>query len=195
MTPARILIDRIEVMRQGRDKPVLVAVDGWSASGKSTFAAQVADQIGAVVIDGDEFYAGGSPSEWDGMSPADKAGHCIDWRRQRPVLEALARGETASWHAYDWDSHDGSFIISESSCSPAPVVILEGVYSARPELADLFDLRVLYSAPAELRRRRWIEREGEVYLDEWARRWSEAETGYFTQVMTPEEFDLVLAAE
>jgi uridine kinase len=73
------------------------------------------------------------------------------------------------------------------------VVILEGAYSARPELAALFHLRVLYQAPAEMRRRRWVEREGEGYFDDWARRWSEAEDWYFTHVMPPDRFDLVLS--
>jgi hypothetical protein len=67
------------------------------------------------------------------------------------------------------------------------------VYSARPELADLFHLRVLYDAPAEMRRRRWVAREGEGYFDDWARRWSEAEDWFFTHVMPPDRFDLVLS--
>jgi uridine kinase len=79
-------------------------------------------------------------------------------------------------------------------CPAASVVILEGVYSARPELADLFRLRVLYDAPAHLRHQQWMKREGEDYLDEWARRWSEAEDWYFSHVMPTERFDLVLSA-
>jgi uridine kinase len=172
---------------------VIVAIDGHSAAGKSTLAAEVAGQVGAVVIDGDDFYAGGSADEWDAMSAAAKADHCIDWRRQRPILEALARGEPATWRPYDWEANDGSLMTEPTVCPPAPVVILEGVYSARPELADLFDLRVLYDAPPDSRHRRWVEREGEGYFDEWARRWSEAEEWYFTRVMTPDRFDLILS--
>jgi hypothetical protein len=44
-----------------------------------------------------------------------------------------------------------------------------------------------------MRRRRWVEREGEGYFDDWARRWSEAEDWYFTHVMPPDRFDLVLS--
>jgi uridine kinase len=172
---------------------VLVAIDGHSASGKSTLAGEVAGRVGAAVIDGDDFYAGGSGSQWDAMSSAEKADHCIEWRRQRPVLETLARGETASWHAYDWVADDGQSMRGPTVCPPAPVIILEGVYSARPELGDLFDLRVLYDAPAAVRHRRWVEREGKDYFDDWARRWSEAEEWYFTRIMTPDRFDLILS--
>jgi uridine kinase len=192
MSAAAQLVEAIH--RLDRPGPSLVAIDGPSAAGKSRLTAEVASQLPAVVIDGDDFYAGGTAEEWDAMSPAEKAAHCIDWRRQRPVLEALARGQKRSWHAYDWGANDGRLMDQPTVVSPAPVVILEGVYSARPELADLFDLRVLLDAPAEVRRRRWVGREGEGALDEWARRWSEAEEWYFSRVMPPERFDLVLSS-
>jgi uridine kinase len=191
MDPAAALVRAIRDL--GRREIVLVAIDGHSAAGKSTLAAQVGTQVGAAVIDGDDFYAGGPAALWDAMSAAEKADHCIDWRRQRPVLETLARGGTATWHPYDWEADEGRLISEVTVCPPASVVILEGVYSARPELADLFHLRVLYDAAADLRRQRWAKREGEGYLDDWARRWSEAEDWYFTHVMTPDRFDLILS--
>lgn len=175
-----------------RDRPLLVALDGRSAAGKSTLAAAVAPLVEAGVIDGDDFYSGGTAAEWDAMSPAEKVDHCIDWRRQRPVLEALSRGETAGWHRYDWETDDGRLEKTLVKCEAAPVIVLDGAYSARPELADLFDLRVLYDAPAELRRRRLIQREGEDHQAAWNARWDEAEQWYFSRVMLPEAFDLVI---
>lgn len=191
MVTASVLVEAI--LRLDRPGPKLVAIDGRSAVGKSTLAAAVADTLDALVIDGDDFYAGGTAEEWDAMSPAGKAAHCIDWRRQRPILEQLAKGEQATWHAYDWEANDGRLSESRSVALPRPVVILEGVYSARPELADLFHLRVLAEAPAAVRHERWVAREGEGYPDDWSRRWTEAEDWYFTRVMPPEAFDLMLA--
>jgi uridine kinase len=74
------------------------------------------------------------------------------------------------------------------------VVILEGVYSARPELADLLDLRVLCDIPAEIRRQWIVEREGGDDRNEWNRRWEEAEQWYFGRVMPRDRFDLVIPA-
>jgi uridine kinase len=194
MDPVSVLAGRIRQIKRDRPGPILVALDGRSAAGKSTLAALVAQLVGAVVIDGDGFYSGGTASTWDAMSAAEKAGHCIDWRRQRPVLETLARGETAHWHPYDWEADDGSLAQTLIVCEPAPVIILDGVYSGRPELADLFDLRVLLDAPTDLRKEWLIEREGEGYREEWNARWDEAEQWYFGTVMPPEAFDLVLPA-
>ncbi len=146
MDPGSKLANRIRELAEGRHAPLLVALDGRSAAGKSTLAARVAPLVNACVIDGDNFYSGGTAATWDAMSAAEKVDHCIEWRRQRPVLELLSRRETASWHPYDWESDDGSLAPHLVTCAPAPVVILDGAYSARPELADLFDLRVLLDA-------------------------------------------------
>ena len=78
------------------------------------------------------------------------------------------------------------------SAGPAAVVILDGAYSARPELADLFALRVLLDVPRPARRERLLQREGERYRAEWEARWGEAEDLYFETLLPPGSFDLVL---
>jgi len=75
---------------------------------------------------------------------------------------------------------------------PAPVIVLEGAYSARPELADLIDLTVLVDAPLQLRLARLAAREAPSFLEAWHRRWDDAEAHYFTHVRPPSSFDLVV---
>jgi uridine kinase len=195
MDPASMLVDRITAIGRDVSRPVMVAIDGGSGAGKSTLALEVGRRIDFAVIDGDDFYAGRTAAEWDSRGAAENADRCIDWRRQRPVLGALARGREASWRAYDWITDDGRLLEQTTLCPPAPVIVLEGVYSARPELSDLFDLRVLYHAPAAVRRRRMVEREGEDHRTEWNNRWEEAEQWYFSRVMPPGAFDMVLSAK
>ena len=187
------LVARIEVESHAQGEPLTVALDGRSGAGKSTLARAVADAIGATVIESDDFYAGGSGESWDAMSAADKAAYVIDWRAQRPVLEALHRGEPESYHPYDWDdeANDG-WAPHVVTVVPAPVVILDGAYSARPELADLLDLRVLLLIDDDVRRAQLLAREGDLYRSDWEARWTEAELHYFGTVMPPEAFDLVL---
>lgn len=192
--PATQLNTLLAKLALGRATPLLAALDGRSAVGKSTLASRIAAETGAAVIDCDDFYSGGTGAEWDAMTPAQKAAHCIDWRRQRPVLEALSAGRPAIWHSYDWHADDDRLLGTPTQCEPAPIVILEGVYSARPELADLLDLRVLIEAPPALRRDRLVLREGKDFRTDWNDRWTEAEDWYFSRVMPPETFDLVLEA-
>lgn len=112
------------------DGPYVMALDGRSGVGKSTLAALLAENVGAALIEGDDFFAGGTGLRSD--SPAIRAADCIDWPRQRAVLDALRQGRAASWRAFDWEAFDGRLQSSVSELSPRSVVILEGVYSARP---------------------------------------------------------------
>jgi uridine kinase len=189
---ALILYVRIRALQAASPAPLLVALDGRSGVGKSTVARGVAAEIGAgaLVIDGDDFYCGGDDAYWDALAPTEKVDLVIDWRRQRTLLECLRREEPVTWRPYDWDADDGR-LAAEVTAGPAGVVILDGAYSARPELADLFSLRGL-DAPRHVRRARLLQREGAHYRAEWEARWGEAEDLYFGQLMPPSAFDLVL---
>jgi uridine kinase len=74
----------------------------------------------------------------------------------------------------------------------ADIVILEGAYSARPELHDVLDVLILLDTPSRQRRRQLLEREGEHFRADWNARWSTAEDHYFAVIMPPDRFDHVL---
>jgi uridine kinase len=188
---ADVLCDRIGSLRAVASAPIVVVLDGRSAVGKSTLAQEVAARTAALAIDGDDFYRGGDDAFWQARSPAEKVDLVIDWRRQRAVLTKLRRGEPARWRPYDWGADDGR-LGAEVHAGPAAVVILDGAYSARPELADLCALRVLLHVSRRVRRERLLRREGERSRAERESRWAEAEDLYFDQVMPAESFDLVL---
>lgn len=192
-TEASRFISAIEQQLEGRDRPLLVGLDGRSGVGKSTLAADAAQRLPSVaVIKGDEFYSGGAQEEWDEHTAEEKASVVIDWQRQLAVLESLGRGQAASWHCYDWEAFDGRLVIEPTVTPPADVVVLEGAYSCRPELAERLDLTVLLRIDNDARLRRLLDRDGQEYRDDWLARWTEAEDHYFSLVRPPESFDLVL---
>lgn len=180
-----------------RARPVVVALDGGSGAGKSVLAQAVALHTGGSVLDGDDFYAPRLGREGlvaaEARSVAELADDgVIDWRRLRSqALEPLAAGRPARYHPYDWDAYDGRLLEREVVVEPAPVVIVDGVFSARPELADLVDLRVLVRTPAALRTQRVVERDEND--PRWLAVWSSAEQHYFTHVSPPDGFDLLVS--
>jgi uridine kinase len=181
----------VETRRAGYTLPFIVAIDGRSGAGKSTLAARLADALGGAVLDGDAFFAGGVDVRSD--RPEQRAADCISWPEQRKVLEALRSGRPASFTGFDWVAFDGSLEEQETLVLPRSVVIVEGVYSARPELADLIDLRVLLRVPDDLRKGRLLAREGTI--TDWERQWHEAEDWYFAHAAPPEWFDVVVDGE
>lgn len=151
----------------------------------------VAQRTGALLIDGDDFYR---HANWDELSDADRADLCIDWRAQRDVLAAVANQQTTGWQPYDWDADDGRLSVEWTEHQPKyAVVVLEGTFSARPEMHDLLTLKVLLTAEPSQQRERIIEREGTDHWRSWAHMWMGAEDHYFSRIMPPEKFDLVIS--
>jgi uridine kinase len=56
-------------LQAAADAPLLVALDGRSGAGKPTLARAVGALVGALVIDGDDFYRGGTDGYWDAQGP------------------------------------------------------------------------------------------------------------------------------
>lgn len=199
---ARRLLDHVDAVLPPGSAPLVLGLDGRSGSGKSTLARTLAELLEArgttvTVIEGDDFYGGGSAATWDARDVAAKVAGVIDWRRQREVLHRLRDEGSAEWapfdwYADDWDADEVPLVATPVRVRAADVVVLEGAYSCRPELHDLLDLRVLLDIPADVRRRQLLEREGETYRADWEARWSAAEAHYFGTIMPPAAFDLVV---
>jgi uridine kinase len=153
----------------------VVAVDGPSAAGKSTFAARLSGALdGAPVVRSDDF-----PVPWDGDPLA--------WWPpvSAQVLEPLRAGRAGRFRRYDW--HRGRYA-EEVVIPVAPVLILEGVGAARQEAPAAF--RIWIEAPHDVRRRRAAERGDD--LTSWDR-WAETEARLFSADRTRERADLILA--
>ncbi len=182
-----------EIIKKG-NKPMLVALDGRSGTGKSTIAKKIAERLGGVEIIADDFWTGGSNDEWDKKSPKEKAALAIDWKRIRSeVLEPLLAGKSASWQPFDWKAGHG---LSQNMLhsDPKPLIVLDGAYSTRPELQDLIDFSILVEVPDDANRRaRLRKRESEEYMNDWHGRWDIAEDYYFSKVRPRKSFDLVIA--
>lgn len=196
---AAVIIAEIRRLMARRARPILVALDGGSGSGKSTLASLIARELDAVEIPGDDFFAAGiTDAGWNARNAEQRAADGIDWRRLRAeALEPLLAGKPATWHPFDFIAGlrpDGTYGMSKDYVErePAAVIVLDGAYSARPELADLIDLSVLVDAPLAARHARLAAREDKEFLAAWHARWDAAEAYYFTRVRPPSSFDLVV---
>ena len=186
-----------EINKRHTDKTTnfLVAIDGRSGTGKSTLAQLVAEKVNGVIVIGDDFYSGGNDDRWQECTPQVKADMVIDWKKMRvEVLEPLKSGKTASWHPLDFVPGKGWVGWKDEivRLEPSNVIILEGAYSARPELRGIVDLTVLVESTDDVRKRQLRDREGEKFMKKWHEIWDEAEDYYFSKVSPNETFDLVI---
>lgn len=193
-----MLAATIQRLATERKRPILVALDGGSGAGKSTIAAQLKSELAAAVIPLDDFFSGNIPDhQWDEFTVEEKLKNVFDWERVRKaVIKPLLNRCSAHWHAFDFQSGlqaDGTYKmeVEPKLIQPAPIILLEGAYSASTQLADLVDMAVLVDVPMEERHARLARREDPEFLKNWHKRWDEVERYYFEQVRPKEHFDIV----
>jgi molybdopterin-guanine dinucleotide biosynthesis protein A/uridine kinase len=188
------ILDLAAERRKGGGRPVVIAIDGPSCSGKSILATAVALRSGASILEGDDFYRQTLPSltatQREGMSDAAVVDAVIDWERLRDEgLLPLRAGHPATFQPYDWETNDGR-LAAPKTIPPADLIITEGVYAARPELTDLVDIAVYLGVDPDVRANRYAQREDDD--PDWRRFWERGEVYYFSAVRPPASFDLQL---
>lgn len=170
----------------------LLAVDGHSAAGKSTLArALQTKHHHAVIVQADDFYR---PLDAGYRATLDAAGgyaEYYDWQRlEAHVLRPLRSGTMARYQRYDWGTNElGDWVELE----PEGLVIVEGCFSARPELRSYYDIIVFVVASSVVRQQR--QRVRNDASDVWMARWDAAER-YYLERFRPESYaDMVLRGE
>ena len=180
-------------------RPIVVAIDGGSGAGKSTIANAIRLRTAAALITLDDFYDARIPDHaWATMPVSRRLGEVFDWRRVRErAIEPLLAGRPGRWRAFDFASGlraDGTYGLQDAftEIAPAPLVLLEGAYSASPPLADVVDVSVLIDVPVDERHRRTDARDDAAFLRGWHETWDDVERFYFEAVRPRQTFDYVL---
>jgi uridine kinase len=170
--------------REAAPGMLVLAIDGHGGSGKSTIAAALAGAAGAALVHTDDFFRSADPARGE-QRPLESY---YDWRRLRAeALEPLRARRGASFRRFDWDR--GSGLDGTVSVEPAGLIVVEGVFSSSPELADHVDRAVFVDTPEPERLRRL---RGRVAPEEWDDEWLRAEQAYFRLIRPPSSFDLTV---
>ena len=119
------VVDRLASTARSHTGPFLIALDGRSASGKTTLAARLASVTpGTVVVHTDDIAWCHSRFGWDDL--------LIDG-----IIEPLRRGEMVDYRPPAWDARgrEGSITVA----AHASVVVIEGVGAGRATIAHAVD--------------------------------------------------------
>ena len=188
-----LILDAAAERRAGLDRPIVIAIDGPSCVGKSILANAVALRAGGSVLEGDDFYRTAlqrlSVAQREVISDAGVVDAVIDWERLRDeALLPLRARHPATFQPYDWNADDGR-LAPPKTIPAADVIIVDGVYAARPELAELVDMTVYLGVDPQTRASRYAARNNDP---DWARFWERGEAHYFVHLRPPASFDLQL---
>jgi uridine kinase len=173
-----------------KQSTLLIGIDGCGGSGKSTLANVFKECCANVtIVHMDDFYF--SKKQLNPVHPTQKpVGADVDWERVfKQVIEPISQGNQGYYQRYDWDRD----LLAEWHTVPAGgIVVIEGVYSTREELADYYDFTIWVDCPRELRLSRGIERDGEEARQIWEDNWMIGEDIYMEEHKPQERANLVV---
>lgn len=166
-----------------------VGIDGGGAAGKSTLAEKLrilGERVDVVHMD--DFYR---PSWEIPLVTPDMIGGNFDWEKMyRQVLGPLTRDEPGRYQPYDWRIDN---FLDWVNVPVGGIVLIEGCYSIRAELAPLYDLRIWVDSPRDFRFQRGVARDGEISRELWANVWLPAEDVYFAVQHPEQSADIILS--
>ncbi len=154
------------------DKPLVIALDGFCASGKTTLAAELADRYGARVIHTDDFYL---PLEMRSEERYAQPGGTIHYERLKAeVVDRL--GEPSL--TYGVFSHEVMGIVRHVTLPLADITVIEGAYASHPYFGDYAAVRLFMETDPDEQRRRILLRNGPERLKLFEERWIPYERRY-----------------
>jgi len=159
-----------------RHATLLVGIDGPGGAGKSSFAHGLArHRRDVTIVEMDDFFLPSS-ARVAGDPRSKPIGADFDWQRLRDqVLLPLGEDQPGWYQRYDWEQDH----LTEWHTIPVGgVVVVEGVYSTRDELAMGYDFTIWLDCPPQTRLARGVARSGESIREIWEQDWMVAEDLY-----------------
>jgi len=148
-----------------KNKKAIIAIEGGSASGKTTLAASLERIYCCPVFHMDDFFLQlhqRTPERY-----AEPGGNVDRERFKSEVLEPFRIGKDVSYVRFDCKEQ---VFQKPKQIAAGPLAIVEGVYSMHPELMPCYDLSVWIDISPDEQRRRLIKRNGpyaQVFFDKW----------------------------
>lgn len=171
--------------RLPRQERLLLAIDGGSASGKTTLAALLAQRYGCPVFHMDDFFL--RSEQRTPQRLAEPGGNVDRERFFSEVLQPLRQGGPASYRRYDCRTGQ---LLPPVLRQAGQLNVIEGAYSMHPELSALYDLSVFLAVSPETQRRRILQREPAFKQQLFFQKWIPMENRYFQAFSIPERCDL-----
>ena len=154
------------------ERPLVLALDGFCASGKSTLAEEFRRRYGARVIHTDDFYL---PAPMRSDARYAEPGGTIHYERLREEVIGRLGEPSLTFGIFSHEKMDvGEYLTLPFS----PVTVIEGAYACHPALGDYADIRCFMETDPAEQRRRILRRNGPERLRMFEERWIPYEIRY-----------------
>ena len=176
----------VDSLLQESRKTILIAIEGASASGKSSLASLLGEVYSCNVFHCDDFFL--RPEQRTEERYKEPGGN-IDYERMSEELIApLLTGLPFAFHPFDCQK---MALAPAVEVEPERMSIIEGAYCMHPKMAVPYNLRIfLQISPTEQKKR--LERRNPGMLQQFLTEWIPLEERYFKHFAIEQSCDLVL---
>ena len=165
--------------------PVVVAIDGRCASGKTTIAACLQEKLSCEVIHMDDLFL--RPEQRTEERLKTPGGN-VDYERfLEEVIIPLKQEEAFFYRPYDCHTQTLKAPVEVKGC---PVILVEGSYSCHPCLYENYDLHIFLDVDKETQLQRIRLRNGEEMAKSFVQEWIPLEEAYFLVFNIKEKCEL-----
>ena len=177
------LIDK----KRSESYSVALAIEGGSASGKSTLGEILREVYGCTVLHMDDFFL--RPEQRTKERLAEVGGN-VDYERfLSEVLIPLKEGRTIEYRRFDCTA---MAVMPAVMIEPCELTVIEGAYSMHPALARYYDLKVFLDIGKEFQMSRIEKRNSPEMAKRFFSEWIPLEDIYFSKTKPIEACDLVI---
>ena len=168
-------------------RPVILALDGRAASGKTTAADLLCTVTGASVIRMDDFFL--PPALRTAERFATPGGNVHYERFCEEILPRIALPDAFSYRVFDCSIMD---LRGERTVEASSIRLVEGSYSHHPAFGSYADLRIFSDVSPEEQMRRIRLRNGEFLARRFEKEWIPMEEAYFDHYHIRDTADICL---
>ena len=167
------LLAKIEAEISKRS-PALIAIEGGSASGKTTLSQLLSRVYDCNVFHMDDFFL--RPEQRTEERFAQAGGNIDHERFLAEVLLPLSQGKSVPYRAFDCST----FTLRPAvEIAPKRLNIIEGAYSMHPQLSQFYDFSVFLYITPQLQRKRIEKRNSPDMAQRFFDTWIPLERTYF----------------
>lgn len=181
------ILPLLSYIDKNKDRQLTIAIDGGSASGKTTLASLLSEIYECNVFHMDDFFL---RSEQRTKERLNEPGGNVDRERfLKEVLLPLSEGRDIDYRPYDCHL---KCIKETNHIKKARVNIIEGAYSMHPELLKFYDYRVFMDIDESSQRSRIIKRNSTELQKRFFNEWIPLEDKYFKSFDIKNSSDLII---
>jgi thymidylate kinase len=166
---------------------VVLAIEGGSASGKTTLSETLKMLYDCTVFHMDDFFL--RPEQRTKERYAQVGGNVDRERFLAQVLLPLSRRQPVAYQRFDCSTMT---LMPAQTVTPTKLTVIEGAYSMHPELAPYYHASVFLNVSPDVQRERIKKRNSPAMAERFFGEWIPLEERYFSQMQVAARCDMVI---